>query len=88
MLAPVTRLAECHQQLRLDELDATEANRLEVVGIAASSPHHSHRPFARGTARQRIVSGVPIFISRASLRMSALRIRMHPCEMWPGRSSG
>jgi hypothetical protein len=43
---------------------------------------------ACGTARQRIVSGVPTFISRASLRMSALRIRMHPCEMWPGRSSG
>jgi hypothetical protein len=33
MLAPVTRLAECNQQLRLDELDSTEANRLEVADL-------------------------------------------------------
>jgi hypothetical protein len=35
-----------------------------------------------------MVSGVPIGISFASARMSALRIRMHPWEIRPGISSG
>ena len=41
-----------------------------------------------GAAHQRMVSGVPTGSSRASRRMSWLRIRMHPCETRPGRSSG
>jgi hypothetical protein len=36
----------------------------------------------------RIVSGVPIGISRARRRMSSFRMRMHPCDTRPGRSSG
>ena len=33
-------------------------------------------------------TGVPTGISRASARMSALRIRMQPCDTRPGTRSG
>ena len=46
------------------------------------------RAAAIGAAHQRMVSGVPTGRSRASRRMSWLRMRMHPCETRPGRSSG
>ena len=35
-----------------------------------------------------IVTGVPTGISAASRRMSALRMRMQPCEMRPGIRAG
>ena len=47
---------------------------------SAAIPNLDGRP-------QRIEIGVPIGISRPSRRMSSFRIRMHPCETRPGRSS-
>ena len=46
------------------------------------------RTLGHGRARQRIVSGVPTGISRASFRIAAFCIRMQPCETRPGRICG
>jgi hypothetical protein len=46
---------------------------------------------ARSSARRRVhltVTGVPTGISFASLKISALRMRMQPCEIAPGISRG
>jgi hypothetical protein len=49
-------------------------------------PVRYHQPVA--PRAHRMITGVPTGISFASLSMSALRIRMQPCEIAPGISFG